>query len=100
MNTYNNIIRSVLKNDNKIVIFVSYNCPYCIRALHILKYHKIPSNIHDIDKINGGLDKILDKLNEDPKATGFDPNHTTKPVIFENGKFIGGCSELEAKYPS
>ena len=66
-----------------------------IRAGLILEY--IVNNPKN--KIEAISNEVLDKLNDDPEATGFDPNHKTKPIIFKNGKFLGGCSELEAKYP-
>lgn len=74
-----------------IVIFGKPGCTYCTRAKSLLERLYVPYSYVDIteptlsvtdkEQVNGVL------------ATGY----KTLPMIFINGKFIGGYTELEAK---
>ncbi len=43
------------------------------------------------------MPRLLDTLNQYSYLTNFNSSHVTKPIIFINGKFIGGSTEL-ARY--
>jgi len=78
-------------------IFYREGCPYCKKALFLLKdknvkkidiENKLKINDDKIDK-----NKLLEILKKNIKS--FDNNHTTVPLIFKGLQFIGGCKELE-----
>ena len=51
-----------------------------------------------IDKINNQIDDQIGFLLKQflkEESLNYDPNHKTRPIIFKNGKFLGGYSELE-----
>lgn len=90
------IIKKILDADpNTYVIFFTYDCFYSIKALDLLRQSGEKYKGYDIDTIDGGLTKLLKVLNEQKKIINFDPNHRTKPIIFLNGKFIGGYDDLK-----
>lgn len=96
----NSIIRKITTaQKNTFIIFFTYGCHYSEKALELLRNNKLPYKGYDINKINGRLPHLLDIFNniKYKKIISFDSNHTTKPIIFLNGKFLGGMSEL-AKY--
>ncbi len=78
-------------------IFYREGCPYCKRALLLLK----DKNVKKIDienklKINdtkANKNELIEILKKNIKT--FHSNHTTVPMIFKGLKFIGGCEELE-----
>ena len=82
----------IKKHNNKFVIFYSDNCPFCDNALKLL--HDYNYKKYNIEVI-GGLQKLLSVLKKTKKLTGFKETHSTKPIIFYKGKFIGGYTELE-----
>jgi glutaredoxin len=86
-----NIEYVIGKYDN-VVFSLSY-CPYCEKAKTLLKgnYWTI-----DIDKITDEpcREKLSDLLANKYCRKDNKP-YTTYPKIFMNGRFIGGCSNLE-----
>ena len=88
------ILAKILKSKtDTYVIFYKKTCPYCIRALKKLKETNSNYKGYDINKI-GGTDILLDILKKYHSELNFDPMHRTIPIIFYNGKFIGGSDEL------
>lgn len=79
---------------NTYIIFFTYDCPYCRRALDLLKRSAVAYKGYDINAIQGGMPKLLDVFNQNNKLINFNPNHRTKPIIFNNGIFVGGYTEL------
>lgn len=72
----------------KICIFYKQSCPYCIRAIQLIKTkYNIPCKIIDIGKIPNGI--LISQALEN--ITG----QRTVPNIFIFGKHIGGFSQLE-----
>jgi glutaredoxin len=57
----------------------------------------LPYKGYDINQIKGNMPKLLSILNENANLINFDKNHRTKPIIFYNGKFIGGYQQLAEK---
>lgn len=83
------------RDKDLFVIFYSPECPYCQKAIELLKTKNMSFKGYNINNINGGLEKLLYYLNLQEKKTKFNVNHKTKPIIFYKGTFIGGFSELE-----
>ncbi len=69
----------------KIEIYTLETCPYCIRAKAILKERGLNFKEYVLDYKD---DEAWEALEQ---KTGID----TVPQIFFEGKFIGGCSDLE-----
>ena len=82
------------KNKDIFIVFYSDWCPYSVKALELLKNNKRSFKAYKIDKIRGGMDRLLDNLKRQSKMTQFDKDHTTRPIIFLKGKFIGGHDDL------
>lgn len=80
------------------VIFFTYGCPYSERALQLLRNKHVPYKGYDINEINGNMQKLLLILNKNKDLIGFDSNHKTRPVIFLNGKFLGGYDQLSKSF--
>jgi glutaredoxin 3 len=72
----------------KICIFIKTHCPFSIEAVKISKRKSKQVYVFDLEK-NGKTLKSLQSLV--PKNIKL----TTVPVVFVDGKFIGGCSELK-----
>ena len=85
-----------LKNKNRVIFIIFYNdwCGFCQKALELLKKHNLSFKGYKIDKIKGKLPRLLDNLKKMKDTTLFDENHTTIPIIFKNGTFIGGYDKL------
>jgi glutaredoxin len=90
------IIQKILgAGNNTFVIFFVHECPYCRNALTLLQNSGAHFKAYNINNINGGMGKLLSVLNQNANMIGFNRNHQTKPLIFLNGKFIGGFSNLQ-----
>ena len=85
----------ILDNDDKFVIFYSDWCGYSISALNLLKKHNLKHKKYKIDKIKGNLNKLLEDFNKTKVMTKFNCDHTTRPIVFHKGKFIGGYNDLK-----
>ncbi len=95
MSTQESIINKIVDaNQGTFVIFFTYDCPYCQRALQLLQQKKVNFKGYDISKINGGMNRLLSVLNQYGDEIDFDRNHRTKPIIFIDGHFIGGYDDL------
>ncbi|AUV58233.1 glutaredoxin [Bandra megavirus] len=81
-------------NPNTFIIFFVQECPYCQKALQLLRSSGVAYKGYDINSINGNMPRLLDTLNQYSYLTNFNSNHMTKPIIFINGKFLGGSTEL------
>lgn len=90
------IIRKIVNADpGSYVIFFVYGCPYSEKALALLREKNVPFKGYDINKIDGGMMKLLTVLNQNSQIVNFNPTHRTKPIIFYDGKYLGGAEELE-----
>jgi glutaredoxin len=76
------------------VIFYVKECPYCQNALALLEKSGVNCKGYNIHDIKGDMLALLSVLNTNANEIGFDKGHKTKPIIFYNGKFIGGYTEL------
>lgn len=82
------------KDKNIFIVFYSDWCPYCKKAINLLKKEEYSFKGYNIDKINGDLDTLLKCLKSKQNITGFKKEHKTRPIIFKYGKFIGGYADL------
>lgn len=73
---------------DKFVIYWSPDCKYCVKALALLQKQNTIHAAVVIDDFPALLKKMRGKIPE---------SHKTKPIIFLNGKFLGGYTDL-AKY--
>lgn len=68
----------------KAIIYNWTHCPYCVRAMQILERYGITCEEHVMDGRHGELMEIKARY-----------GHPTVPIILLDGRFIGGCNELE-----
>jgi len=81
---------------SELVILYSPWCGYSKNALELLNKNHISHISIDIDHIGGTMDLIRSRLAKE-KSLQFPKSYSTRPMIFINGKFIGGYSELRDK---
>ena len=84
----------IIENKDKFTIFYSDWCGYSSSAIELLKKNDKPFKGYKIDKINGGIRVLTKCLSDSKEITSFNENHKTRPVIFYDGKYIGGYTEL------
>lgn len=68
----------------QVTIYTQTTCPFCIRAKGILDELEIPYTEH-----------VMDGKNAELKGLKLEYGHSTVPIILLDGKYIGGCDELE-----
>jgi len=76
-----------------VIIYGRHTCPYCIKTVELLKYPKVL--FIEIDTEPNELfskQNLLDILKPEIK------DHTTVPIVFDKGKFIGGASDAETYF--
>lgn len=96
MSKYHPIVNKIVYAEpNTYIIFYDPACGYSKKALADLRSSKKPYKGYDITQIKGGLPKLIDTLTSNAELIGFNTSHHTKPVVFYDGKFIGGSTELE-----
>jgi glutaredoxin len=88
------ILEKIKLNNDTFLIFGLSTCKYCSNALNFSKVNSLQYKYYEMDKYHELFISILNKLSELNSKLNIDPNHQTFPVIFYNGKFIGGYSEL------
>jgi glutaredoxin len=86
--TFSGYISGLIKNDG-ITIFYSPTCSYSMRALTLLENSGKPYTKYNLNELKG-FDGNVYSITKD-----YDPSHRTKPIVFINGSFFGGCNELE-----
>lgn len=87
------IIDTILKNKGY-TIFYSGGCPYSEQAVELLEKKKLSFKGYIVEKHWNNKHELLDIFIKNKNKIAFDVNHRTKPIIFKNGKFIGGYAEL------
>jgi glutaredoxin len=89
------IIRKILYAEHgTFIIFFIHGCKFCDTALQFLHDNNLTYKGYNIDDIPGGMNKLLDVLRRNAQLIYFNPHHHTKPIIFLNGKFLGGRDDL------
>lgn len=71
------------------VVFYDPGCPWCRKALSAVKDKK------HINILISSMPALLKELNARASEINFKASHRTKPLIFYNGSFIGGFTELD-----
>lgn len=69
------------------------NCPFCHEASGILKERNVSFKEYNVDDLSGreSIQKLaLEIMNKE--------KHKTFPMIYLNGKFVGGCDKLKEHY--
>ncbi len=77
---------------NKIDVYTSSTCPYCIKAKKLLSSLKLEYTEHNVDDDFDGMCEEL--------STTFGKQIQTVPQIIINGHYVGGYTDLEAMYKS
>lgn len=66
-------------------IYVWMSCPFCVRAINLLKKYGVEPEVTDITFDQETFDRLKAEY-----------NHDTVPKVFINETFIGGFTELKA----
>lgn len=95
MNKYiNEIVDSNNKNGDYYVIFYSPWCSFSMKAMDLLRDRNIKHKSFIIDEISDDISELLKLFIENKDKLAFNTSHRTRPIIFKNGKFLGGYTEL------
>ncbi len=80
---------------NKYVIFYSDWCGYSNKALELLRTKNVPYKRYIIDEIKTirTVEELVQKLSVNTSLQ-VNTSHKTRPIIFYDGRFIGGYSDL------
>lgn len=73
---------------NKIEIYTTTTCPYCVKAKKLLAMLKLEYIEHNVD---GSFDEMIRTLDEKYNQKGV----ATVPQIIINEKYVGGSDDLE-----
>lgn len=92
-------IKKIYQYPDTYIIFFTYECPYCQKALAILKESDVPYKGYNLNDIDGGQQSFLKQLNYQKMLDDYNKSHNvvhqTRPFIFYNQQFIGGLSDLQ-----
>lgn len=77
---------------NKIEVFTTSTCPYCVKAKKLLQMLNLEYTEHEVDDDFDGMCEEL--------STTFGKQVQTVPQIIINGHYVGGYSDLEALHKS
>jgi len=89
------IIKKIVNADpSTFVMFYVTECPYCQKALELLRRSNVNYKGYLIDNVPGGMPELLKTLTTYKDTIHFNPAHRTKPIIFYNHQFLGGANEL------
>lgn len=77
-------------------LFGKADCPYCQKAKELLQQHKIDFTYHDVIDDCKALYEMIGRVKPLIPAT----QPLTVPQIWLDGKYIGGCEDLETNLPS
>jgi glutaredoxin len=86
-----NQIVQIIKNNPCVILYSSW-CGYSRKALDLLKQYKRPTKKIEIEEIQGTMNDIRNHLSK--AGVGFPKSYSSRPMIFMNGKFIGGYDQL------
>lgn len=77
---------------NKIEVYTSQMCPYCVKAKKLLKMLKLDFTEHNVDE---SFEEMCKTLSEK-----FGKSVSTVPQIIINDNYVGGYDDLESLYKS
>lgn len=78
-----------------IVVFGRENCPYCVKAKNLLKLKKLGFSYLDVT----ADEKFFLQMNSWVQEATGGPAKTV-PQIFIDGEYVGGYTDLEARFES
>lgn len=88
---------STNNNDNTIVIYARPTCPYCIGFVDFLKKNNKKTQFYDnliyIEVDSESPKKIFSKKNILSYLNEEIGDHSTVPIVFYKGKFLGGADK-------
>ncbi|TNY23530.1 thioredoxin-like protein [Rhodotorula diobovata] len=85
-------VEAKIAQGKRTVVFSKTYCPYCRQAKNLLKEVGEDFDVYELDTMDEG---------DDWQAyLGQKTGQRTVPSIFIGGKFVGGCSDLQAKHKS
>jgi glutaredoxin len=77
------------------IIFFKRSCPYCKGAFDKLRNNNLSYKGYDVENIPGvSFPQLLNFFINNTSQIGFNPTHVTVPIIFFNGRFIGGSDSI------
>ena len=79
-------------DNNSITIFSKAACPFCVKAIDLLKNYNVSTNIVDLGNTSDGPELF--------RLLNLETGRKTVPNIYVFGKNIGGYSELEQLHKS
>jgi len=79
-------------DNNSITIFSKAACPFCVKAINLLKKYNVSTNIVDLGNTSDGPELF--------RLLNVETGRKTVPNIYVFGKNIGGYSELEQLHKS
>lgn len=77
---------------NKIEIYTTELCPFCVKAKKLLKMLNLDYTEHNVED---SFEKMCDEIGK-----RFNRSISTVPQIIINDKYVGGYTDLEALYKS
>lgn len=83
-----------MNKDSFVTLYVYKWCGYSKLAMDLCKQYKLKHKVHDMDKL-GGKEHVISEL-KNKKHISHNSRHSTAPIVFIDGKFIGGCDKLQA----
>ena len=89
------IIKKIYTNPNTFLVFGIESCKYCKNSIQILTEKNLPFKYYSLDKYYDFFLNILERITNLDIELNIDPNHKTFPIIFYNGKYVGGSDKLK-----
>ena len=86
------------KDKDIYIIFFNYNCGCSIMALKLLKEQKKCFKGYNTENIEGNIKRVLQDLKNNHHKIKFRLDHSTIPIIFYKGKFIGGYDDIKSLF--
>ena len=84
-----------MNKDSFVTLYVYNWCGYSKLAMDLCKQYRLKHKVHDMDKDKlGGKERVISEL-KNKKHIPRNSRHSTAPIVFIDGKFIGGCDKLQ-----
>jgi glutaredoxin len=86
-------------NPNGYMVYTKTNCPYCIRLKGLLLHNVVDKEITIINCDKYLMEsEVKERFLEFIKSVNGGIDHRTFPMVFYDGKFIGGFMDTEKFY--
>ena len=87
--------RAITDSEHRYVIFWTPSCAYSVNAIRLLR-EAAPGHFSSYSQKASIKQDLLGYLKMIGDQIGFDGSHTTWPIVFHDGKYLGGYTELRA----